>query len=49
MSVEGCHIVVGGGCGGIMVVRQLLEAGEDVVLVEAGGPNEHVDAYTSAR
>ena len=31
-----------------MVARQLLEAGEDVVLVEAGGPNEHVDAYTSA-
>ena len=43
------NVVIGGGCGGLMAARKLLEAGHDVVLVEAGEPSENPDDDCSAR
>ena len=31
-----CHVVIGGGSAGVLLCQQLLEHGDDVILIERG-------------
>ena len=35
------HVIVGGGISGLILTRKLLDAGNDVILIERGSDEEH--------
>ncbi|MGW0838801.1 hypothetical protein ACWD26_01305 [Streptomyces sp. NPDC002787] len=43
------HIVVGTGSAGCVIVRRLVDAGRSVLLIEAGGTDDHPPIHDSGR
>ena len=49
MSVSAEVVIVGAGSAGCVVARRLVDAGVDVLLVEAGGPDDNPNIHDPSK